>query len=66
MIAFEPYYDSYAACIALAGGTRVPVTLRAPDFRPDLDALRSAVTDADPADPAEHAAQPDRHGLHPR
>jgi N-succinyldiaminopimelate aminotransferase len=45
VIAFEPYYDSYAACIALAGGTRVPVTLRAPDFRPDLDALRSAVTD---------------------
>ena len=45
VIAFEPYYDSYAACIALAGGTRVPVTLRAPDFRPDLDALGSAVTD---------------------
>jgi N-succinyldiaminopimelate aminotransferase len=45
VIAFEPYYDSYAACIALAGGVRVPVTLRAPDFRPDLDALRDAVTD---------------------
>jgi N-succinyldiaminopimelate aminotransferase len=45
VIAFEPYYDSYAACIAMAGGVRVPVTLRAPDFRPDLDALRSAVTD---------------------
>ena len=44
VIAFEPYYDSYAACVALAGGQRVPVTLRAPDFRPDLDALRAAVT----------------------
>ena len=44
VIAFEPYYDSYAACVALAGGVRVPVTLRAPDFRPDLDALRAAVT----------------------
>jgi N-succinyldiaminopimelate aminotransferase len=44
VIAFEPYYDSYAACIAMAGGVRVPVTLRAPDFRPDLDALRAAVT----------------------
>jgi N-succinyldiaminopimelate aminotransferase len=43
-IAFEPYYDSYAACIAMAGGTRVPVTLRPPGFRPDLDALRAAVT----------------------
>ena len=44
VIAFEPFYDSYAACIAMAGATRVPLTLRAPDFRPDLDALRAAVT----------------------
>jgi N-succinyldiaminopimelate aminotransferase len=44
VIAFEPYYDSYAACVALAGGVRVPVTLRAPEFRPDLDALRAAIT----------------------
>ncbi|MGI5456532.1 pyridoxal phosphate-dependent aminotransferase [Streptomyces sp. CA-249302] len=47
VIAFEPYYDSYAACIAMAGGKRVPVTLR-PDggsFRLDLDELRAAVTD---------------------
>src|ERR1700752_2872804 len=34
VIAFEPYYDSYAACIAMAGAVRVPVTLRPPDFRP--------------------------------
>ncbi|WP_405907445.1 pyridoxal phosphate-dependent aminotransferase [Streptomyces sp. NBC_00828] len=47
VIAFEPYYDSYAACIAMAGGTRVPVTLRPRDgrFRLDLDELRDAVTD---------------------
>jgi N-succinyldiaminopimelate aminotransferase len=44
VIAFEPYYDSYAACIALAGGVRVPVTLRPPSFRPDLGALRAAIT----------------------
>src|ERR1039457_7120460 len=44
VIAFEPYYDSYAACIAMAGGVRVPVTLRPPDFRPDLAALRAAIT----------------------
>jgi N-succinyldiaminopimelate aminotransferase len=43
-IAFEPYYDSYAACIAMAGATRVPVTLRPPSFRPDIGALRDAVT----------------------
>lgn len=47
VIAFEPYYDSYAASIALAGGTRVPVTLRPHEgsFRLDLDELRDAVTD---------------------
>jgi len=44
VIAFEPFYDSYAASIAMAGGVRVPLTLRAPDFRPDLDRLRSLVT----------------------
>ncbi len=44
VVAFEPYYDSYAASIAMAGGIRVPVTLRPPGFRPDLDALRAAVT----------------------
>lgn len=44
VIALEPYYDSYTACIAMAGGRRVPVTLRAPDFRLDGAALRSAVS----------------------
>jgi N-succinyldiaminopimelate aminotransferase len=44
VIAFEPYYDSYQACIAMAGGVRVPVTLLPPDFRPDLGKLRAAVT----------------------
>jgi N-succinyldiaminopimelate aminotransferase len=43
-IAFEPYYDSYAASVAMAGATRVPITLRPPDFRPDIDALRAAIT----------------------
>ncbi|MGW1106698.1 pyridoxal phosphate-dependent aminotransferase [Streptomyces sp. NPDC002540] len=44
VIAFEPFYDSYAACIAMAGAERVPLTLRAPSFRPDLDELRSRIT----------------------
>ncbi|MEE1941752.1 pyridoxal phosphate-dependent aminotransferase [Streptomyces sp. TRM 70361] len=50
VIALEPYYDSYAACVAMAGGTRVPVTLRPdhggdrPAYRLDLDELRDAVT----------------------
>ncbi|BFO13838.1 hypothetical protein SHKM778_02260 [Streptomyces sp. KM77-8] len=48
MIALEPYYDSYAACVAMAGGTQVPVTLRPRDgrFHLDLDELRAAVTPA--------------------
>src|SRR4029079_5149486 len=44
MVVLEPYYDSYVACIEMAGGVRRPVTLRAPDFRLDVDALRAAVT----------------------
>ena len=44
VIAFEPYYDSYAACIAMAGARRVPVTLTPPSFRPDLSRLRDAIT----------------------
>ncbi|KJK56168.1 pyridoxal phosphate-dependent aminotransferase [Saccharothrix sp. ST-888] len=44
VIAFEPFYDSYAACIAMAGAVRVPLTLRAPSFRPDLDELRALIT----------------------
>jgi N-succinyldiaminopimelate aminotransferase len=46
VVALEPYYDSYAACIAMAGGVRVPVTLRPQEqgFRLDLDELRAAVT----------------------
>ena len=44
VVALEPYYDSYVACIQMAGGVRRPVMLRAPDFRLDPDELRAAVT----------------------
>ena len=45
VVVFEPYYDSYAAVVALAGARLVTVPLRWPDFQPDLDELRRAVTD---------------------
>ncbi|MDF1487406.1 aminotransferase class I/II-fold pyridoxal phosphate-dependent enzyme [Tessaracoccus caeni] len=45
VVVLEPYYDSYAAIIALASGVLRPVPLRFPDFRPDPDELRTAVTD---------------------
>jgi len=43
VVVFEPYYDAYAACVALAGARLVPVPLRRPDFQPDPDELRRAV-----------------------
>ncbi|BDV30970.1 aminotransferase class I/II-fold pyridoxal phosphate-dependent enzyme [Microbacterium terricola] len=45
VVVFEPFYDAYAAVIALSGARLVPVPLRWPDFQPDLDDLRAAVTD---------------------
>jgi len=33
VVMLEPYYDSYRACVAMAGGVPKFVTLRAPDFR---------------------------------
>lgn len=53
VVVFEPYYDSYAATITLAGCTRRVVTLRprpGPEGAPthwgfDPDQLRAAVTD---------------------
>jgi N-succinyldiaminopimelate aminotransferase len=44
VIVLEPWYDSYAAMISFAGGVLRPVTLQAPDFRLDVDALGAAVT----------------------
>src|SRR4051795_734538 len=44
VVVLEPYYDSYVAMIQMAGGVRRPVTLRAPDFRLDVEELRAAVT----------------------
>jgi N-succinyldiaminopimelate aminotransferase len=45
VVALEPFYDSYAASVAMAGGRLVPVTLAPPAYALDVDALRDAVTD---------------------
>ncbi|MFL6160809.1 MAG: pyridoxal phosphate-dependent aminotransferase [Jatrophihabitantaceae bacterium] len=47
VLTFEPYYDSYAACIALGGAHRRVVRLRPAGQRWSFDAdeLRAAVTD---------------------
>ena len=44
VVTFEPYYDSYAASISMAGAQRRVVQLRTPDWSFDPDALRAAVT----------------------
>ena len=43
VVMFEPYYDSYAACTAMAGAQRRVVTLRPPDYAFDPDELRAAI-----------------------
>jgi len=44
VVTFEPYYDSYAASISMAGANRRVVQLRTPDWSFDPDALRAAIT----------------------
>jgi N-succinyldiaminopimelate aminotransferase len=44
VVLFEPMYDSYQACIALAGATARPVTLRPPGYGFDPDELRAAIS----------------------
>lgn len=45
VVMIEPYYDSYAATVALAGAVRrtVPLVPDGDGFRLDLDALRAAI-----------------------
>ncbi|MEM7584027.1 MAG: methionine aminotransferase [Acidobacteriota bacterium] len=43
VIFFEPFYDSYRACIAMAGGSERLVTLRSPDFSYDPRELERAI-----------------------
>ncbi len=45
VVTFEPYYDSYAASIALAGATRRTSQLRFPDLTVDEASLRAAFSD---------------------
>ena len=44
VILFEPYYDSYMACIKMAGAKPVPVTLYGPDFSLDEEKIEKAFT----------------------
>ncbi len=45
VVTFEPYYDSYAATVALAGGRLVTVPLTTPDLTIDPERLAAAFSD---------------------
>lgn len=45
VIVFEPFYDSYPACLAMTDAVPRFMTLRPPDFAVDMDALEAMVTD---------------------
>jgi N-succinyldiaminopimelate aminotransferase len=44
VVMFEPYYDAYAACTAMAGAHHQVVQLRAPDWSFSTEALESVIT----------------------
>lgn len=44
VIIFEPYYDSYKPCIEMCGAQAVVLTLAAPDFALDCEALARAIS----------------------
>jgi N-succinyldiaminopimelate aminotransferase len=44
VVLFEPYYDQYAAAVAMAGAKRRTVTLRPPGYGFDPDELAAAIT----------------------
>lgn len=46
VLVLDPYFDLYAATIALAGAQRVAVPLTSDALRPDIAAIRAAVTPA--------------------
>ena len=45
VVMFEPVYDSYPACVAMAQAQPRYVPLRFPDFEVDFDRLRASITD---------------------
>lgn len=44
VLVFEPWFDIYDAVIALARGVRIGIPMTGPDLRPDVEAMRAAVT----------------------
>ena len=66
VVVFEPFYENYGPDAILSGAAPRFVTLHAPDWRFDPDELRARLHAAHAGDHRQHAAQPDRQGLHAR
>lgn len=45
VIIFEPAYDSYKPSVEIAGGTIVPITLSAPDYKIDWELVKDSIND---------------------
>lgn len=45
VLTFEPFYDAYGGLVGLSGADHRTVALQWPDFQPDHDDLRDAVSD---------------------
>ncbi len=45
VIIFDPAYDCYVPAIELAGGKAISIPLMPPDFAPDWEKVKSAITD---------------------
>ena len=65
VIVFEPMYDSYQACIALAGARAVPGLAQARERSLSVRCRRATgrCVLEDPADPPQHPAQSDGQGV---
>ncbi|MBN9400548.1 MAG: aminotransferase class I/II-fold pyridoxal phosphate-dependent enzyme ['Candidatus Kapabacteria' thiocyanatum] len=46
VVIFEPAYDSYGPAVVANGGRVLPILLKAPHYRPDMDELRAMITPA--------------------
>ena len=64
VVVFEPMFDSYAPCIALAGAVAKPVHAAPARVRASTPTSCARRSPEDQADPAQHAAQPHRPGVH--
>ncbi len=65
VVMFEPTYDSYRACVSMAGASPRLVRLHAPDWSFDEDELRGRIWATDQNGAAQLTAQSDGQSVRP-